>query len=45
VLSARGFVVDEAVERRIASCREVETLRAWIARAVTASTIDAVFSE
>jgi hypothetical protein len=45
VLAARGFVLDAATEARIASCQDLQILRAWIARAVSAATLEAVFAE
>lgn len=44
VLSARGFSVDDDVQRRIDACSDVEQLKSWIARAVNAPSIDAVFA-
>ena len=43
VLSARGFVLSDAQRERVRVCASVETLEAWIRRAVTAETTDAVF--
>ncbi len=44
VLASRGFAVDPATERLIASCADAPQLRQWIARAVTAPSLAAVFA-
>jgi hypothetical protein len=41
VLQARGFAVPEALARRIHGAGEAETLRRWLALAVTAPSLDA----
>lgn len=43
VLDARGFTVDAATRERIVRCGDVEQLRRWIARAVTARSLGEVF--
>ena len=43
VLSARGFALSDAQRERVQACASVDTLEAWIRRAVTAETTDAVF--
>lgn len=43
VLEARGFPVDEVVRSKVTRCRDADQLRIWIARAVTAETLDTVF--
>jgi hypothetical protein len=45
VLVARGFTVDAAIEARIRQCADHAMLRRWIARAVTAASVDAVFDD
>ena len=44
VLRTRGFAVDALTSDRIAACDDVEQLRRWIARAVTAHTLTDVFA-
>lgn len=44
-LAARGWALSEAQAARVATCRDGATLLGWITRAVTASTLDAVFVE
>lgn len=43
VLVSRGFEIDSRTEHRISECHDVAVLRAWVARAVNAATLDAVF--
>ena len=43
VLSARGLEVSEVARGRIESCSDVSTLDRWLARAVTAQSVDDVF--
>ncbi|MCP4659989.1 MAG: hypothetical protein GY856_31690 [bacterium] len=45
VLSARGFVVSEEVRERIRATTEPETLKRWLRRAVSASSLDEVLDE
>lgn len=44
VLRTRGFAVDALTRDRITACDDVEQLRRWIARAVTAHTLGDVFA-
>ncbi len=43
VLTARGFVVDDALRNRVESCQDLAVLTAWIARAATATALAQVF--
>ena len=43
-IEARGWRLDEQDLRRVDDCRDGEQLRAWIARAVTAQALAAVFT-
>jgi predicted transposase YdaD len=43
VLEARGLAISDAIRLRITSCRDVPTLDRWLVRAVTATSIEAVF--
>ena len=43
VLSARGLVPSDAQAAAIRDCRDPEVLQRWLARAVVAETVDAVF--
>ncbi len=45
VLEARGFDLDASTRDRISGCDDIETLNGWIARAVTAPSLGAVFDE
>jgi hypothetical protein len=45
VLEARGFVLDATIDERIRRCSDLATLQRWIARAVHATSLDAVFDE
>lgn len=44
VLEARGIAVPEEARTRIADCRDVDTLRMWIGRAVVATSVDELFA-
>jgi predicted transposase YdaD len=44
LLQARGFAVSEALERRIGETRDAACLDAWTRRAVTAASLDEIFS-
>ncbi len=44
-VEARGWRFDEPRARRVDDCRDAQQLGAWIARAVTAQTLDAVFAD
>lgn len=44
-IEARGWSLDEQTARRVNACRDTAGLRAWIARAVTAETLAAVFTD
>ena len=41
--AARGFSVSAATRRRVLACDDKRTLDRWIDRAVTATTLEAVF--
>ncbi|PDP89268.1 hypothetical protein CQJ94_02395 [Glycomyces fuscus] len=43
VLRARGFTVSDEVRRRIESCDDLETLEAWVPRAVTVARPEDLF--
>jgi len=45
VLSARGLVVDPVARERIERCDDTGQLTRWVARAVTAASVDEVFAE
>ncbi|MGC9498380.1 hypothetical protein [Streptomyces sp. WG7] len=45
VLEQRGLDVSDDVRTRIMECGDPEVLRHWLARAVTASTAEAVFQD
>lgn len=45
VLEERGLDVSDDVRRRITECREPETLRRWLSRAVTAPKAEEIFEE
>ena len=45
VLEARGLAPDEAVRRRILSCRDPSQLESWLARAAVASSLDEVIAD
>jgi len=44
VLAARGFELTRAYDERIERCADCETLRGWVRRAVTATTLREVFA-
>jgi hypothetical protein len=45
VLATRGIAVSEAAQQRILSCQDTSLLERWLDRAVTASSLDAVFAD
>ncbi|MFI5302865.1 MAG: hypothetical protein ACHREM_32650, partial [Polyangiales bacterium] len=45
VLTARGLTPNAADRARIESCTDVAALDRWLARAVSATTVDAIFAE
>ncbi|MFF4172029.1 hypothetical protein [Streptomyces sp. NPDC001744] len=45
VLEQRGLDVSDEVRARVTGCDDPETLRGWLARAVTAATAEEVFAE
>ncbi|WP_349239956.1 hypothetical protein [Streptomyces sp. CC219B] len=45
ILDTRGIEVPEAARDRIASCTDLDELRTWLTRAVTAATADDLFTE
>jgi len=45
VLEARGFAVDNATRERVAQCSDTQTLKRWIARAVTSETLEKVLGD
>ena len=45
VLYARGLSVSEAVRSKILACMDLQTLDRWIARAATATTVEAILAE
>lgn len=45
VLEQRGLDVPDQVRERITSCGDPETLRRWLRRAVTAPTVEDVFTD
>ncbi|MFI8949039.1 hypothetical protein ACIGO6_21280 [Streptomyces sp. NPDC053750] len=45
VLEQRGLDISDDVRARITECRDPEILRRWLARAVTASTAEAIFAD
>jgi hypothetical protein len=45
VLAARGFVVDEATADRVRACTDLEALKRWVTRAVTAPALADVFDD
>lgn len=45
VLQARGLPVPDDVRRRVLSCSDLDTLSAWLERAATVASTDAVFSD
>jgi predicted transposase YdaD len=44
VLAARGFTVPEDIRQRIQSCTDLARLEAWGDRAVTANSLDEIFT-
>jgi Uma2 family endonuclease len=44
VLASRGFHVDDTLRARVFGCHDAKQLQAWLQRAVTADTIEAVFA-
>lgn len=44
VLATRGFEVPDEVRERITGCADPDQLDKWVSRAVTAKTLDEVFS-
>lgn len=44
-IAARGWALDDADARRVSTCRDLPTLRAWTIRSVTAASLDAVFAD
>jgi hypothetical protein len=44
-IEARGWRLDAEAARRVADCRDLPTLRAWLTRAVVAAAVDAVFAD
>ncbi|MEU6380010.1 hypothetical protein [Streptomyces sp. NPDC046909] len=45
ILTTRGLDVPDAVRERISTCTDLDTLRAWLTRAVTAETAEDLFTE
>ncbi|MBD0842746.1 hypothetical protein [Streptomyces sp. TRM68416] len=45
ILDTRGIEVPDAARERIASCTDLDELRTWLTRAVTATTADDLFTE
>jgi len=45
ILDTRGVEVSEAARERIASCTDLDALRTWLTRALTAETADDLFAE
>jgi hypothetical protein len=45
MLQRRGLALDAADETRITACADVNTLDAWLDRAVTAVSVRAVFGD
>lgn len=43
-LDARGFVVDDALRKRITDCRDLEQIKAWVWRTPSAQTLDEIFA-
>ena len=44
VLAARGFTVPDDVRQRVESCADIAQLEAWGDRAVTAKSLDEIFT-
>jgi hypothetical protein len=44
ILRARGFVVPDGITEQVTSCTDTAQLEAWAALAVTASSLEEVFS-
>lgn len=44
ILAARGFQVPDAIEQKIRTCQDLELLDRWLTRAVTAASLEEVFS-
>ena len=45
IMTARGIAVPEHVRLRITECTDTAQLEAWFDRAITATTIDEIFSD
>jgi hypothetical protein len=45
ILETRGLVPSDAQRERLLGCHELDTIKAWIAKAVTAPSVDALFDE
>jgi hypothetical protein len=45
VLQTRGLAPTEAQRERLLACENLDTIKAWIAKAVTAPSIDVLFDE
>ena len=45
ILSERGIEVTDDVRARITDCADLETLRAWLKRSVTAATAEDLFGD
>ncbi len=43
IIEARGWTLDDDSSQRIAACHDLPTLRAWLTRAVTASSVAGLF--
>lgn len=44
VLESRGFTIDDDLRERISSCQDLEQIHTWARRAVTAESLDKIFT-
>ncbi|MCX5332229.1 hypothetical protein [Streptomyces sp. NBC_00140] len=45
ILTARGLDIPDTAHERIATCTDLDTLRTWLTRAVTADAAEDLFAE
>jgi hypothetical protein len=45
ILQTRGLVPSEAQRGRLLACSDLDTIKGWIAKAVTTPSVDALFDE
>jgi hypothetical protein len=45
ILQTRGLVPSDAQRERLLGCHELDLIKAWIAKAVTTPSVEALFDE